>query len=71
VVPFAEDGAAIASNIQLRCRAHNGYEAERWFGPFVVREARPAYDPVSWVRTQSIERRAEPAWLTPDLAKGQ
>jgi 5-methylcytosine-specific restriction endonuclease McrA len=50
VVPFADGGAAIASNIQLRCRAHNGYEAEQWFGPLVVREARPAYEPANWVR---------------------
>ena len=53
VVPFAEGGALIASNIQLRCRAHNGYEAEQWFGPLVTREARPAYEPANWVRTQS------------------
>jgi hypothetical protein len=33
VVPFAEGGEAIATNIQLRCRAHNAYEAEKWFGP--------------------------------------
>ena len=32
VVPFADGGAASVDNLQLRCRAHNGYEAERWFG---------------------------------------
>jgi 5-methylcytosine-specific restriction endonuclease McrA len=32
VVPFAEGGATIADNLELRCRAHNDYEAERWFG---------------------------------------
>jgi 5-methylcytosine-specific restriction endonuclease McrA len=32
VVPFADGGATDADNLQLRCRAHNGYEAERWFG---------------------------------------
>jgi 5-methylcytosine-specific restriction endonuclease McrA len=33
VVPFAEGGETTSSNIELRCRAHNAYEAERWFGP--------------------------------------
>ncbi len=43
VVPYAAGGAATAANIQLRCRAHNGYEAERDFGrrtPVGGREAR-------------------------------
>ncbi len=32
VVPYAAGGASTADNIQLRCRAHNGDEAERYFG---------------------------------------
>ncbi len=43
VTPYAAGGASTADNLQLRCRAHNGYEAERYFGrrtPPVVREAR-------------------------------
>jgi 5-methylcytosine-specific restriction endonuclease McrA len=32
VVPFADGGATSADNMELRCRAHNAYEAERWFG---------------------------------------
>ncbi len=43
VTPYAAGGASTADNLQLRCRAHNGYEAERYFGPRtppVVREAR-------------------------------
>lgn len=32
VVPYAERGEATVDNIQLRCAAHNAYEAERWFG---------------------------------------
>jgi hypothetical protein len=32
VVPFAEGGETSASNLELRCRAHNQYEAESWFG---------------------------------------
>jgi 5-methylcytosine-specific restriction endonuclease McrA len=38
VVPFAAGGPATTENIQLRCRAHNGYEAERFFGPLLARE---------------------------------
>jgi hypothetical protein len=30
VVPFADGGEATVANIQLRCRAHNAYEAEQW-----------------------------------------
>jgi hypothetical protein len=44
VVPFAEGGAATADNIQLRCRAHNAYEAEQFFGPLVAREIGPPYN---------------------------
>ena len=32
VVPFADGGVTSADNLELRCRAHNAYEAERWFG---------------------------------------
>jgi 5-methylcytosine-specific restriction endonuclease McrA len=32
VVPFADGGSATVENIQLRCRAHNTYEAEQRFG---------------------------------------
>jgi hypothetical protein len=46
VVPYAAGGRARMANIELRCRAHNGYEAEVFFGPArryaggeVVREA--------------------------------
>jgi 5-methylcytosine-specific restriction endonuclease McrA len=38
IVPFADGGATDPANLQLRCRAHNAYEAEEWFGPMVVRE---------------------------------
>jgi hypothetical protein len=46
VLPYAAGGAATAANIQLRCRAHNGYEASLLFGleaPECVREARAEY----------------------------
>jgi hypothetical protein len=38
VVPFAAGGPATTENIQLRCRAHNTYEAELFFGPLLARE---------------------------------
>jgi hypothetical protein len=33
VVPYAAGGLPTAENVQLRCRAHNGYEADLFFGP--------------------------------------
>lgn len=38
VVPYAAGGDTSAKNLQLRCRAHNVLEAERWFGLPLVRE---------------------------------
>ena len=46
VVPFADGGATSAENLELRCRAHNAYEAERWFG----------------VREEDLVREREVAW---------
>ena len=46
VIPFADGGAADASNLQLRCRAHNVFEAERWSGAreeVLLREVGPIY----------------------------
>jgi hypothetical protein len=39
VVPFAAGGPADARNIELRCRAHNLYEADLFFGAELVRES--------------------------------
>lgn len=44
--PYAAGGLATVENIELRCRAHNQYEAERFFGarmPTLVRELRPEW----------------------------
>ena len=41
--PYAIGGAAVVENVALRCRAHNVYEAERYFGdrlPLLLRETR-------------------------------
>ena len=40
VEPYAAGGSAEASNIQLRCRAHNVYEADLFFGASLAREER-------------------------------
>ena len=42
VRPYADGGATVVENLELRCRAHNLYEAELYFGsrlPLLVREA--------------------------------
>jgi HNH endonuclease len=33
VIPYAAGGQPTVENIQLRCRAHNGYEADLFYGP--------------------------------------
>ncbi len=56
VVPYALGGSATAENIQLRCRSHNGYEAERDFGrrpPLLAREPRASY---VYVRGHTLRR---------------
>lgn len=44
VVPYADGGEATISTIELRCKQHNAYEAERWFGaPSSARERAAEY----------------------------
>ena len=43
VVPYAAGGGADVENIQLRCRAHNGFEADLFFACDAARERGPAY----------------------------
>jgi len=43
VEPYAAGGEATVANIQLRCRAHNAYEARQFFGDGVVSESRMAW----------------------------
>jgi hypothetical protein len=46
VVPFAAGGNTTSDNVELRCRAHNSYEAEQWFDPGeppLLREPREPY----------------------------
>jgi hypothetical protein len=43
VRPFAEGGETTAANLELRCRAHNAYEATLHFGTLFVKEGRRFY----------------------------
>ena len=46
VVPFASGGETSSGNVELRCRAHNQYEAELWLAPAqhpAVREERTIF----------------------------
>jgi hypothetical protein len=43
LIPFADGGATVAHNLELRCVGHNAYEAEAWFGPLTSREEGTAY----------------------------
>ena len=52
VIPFADGGSTTVDNLQLRCRAHNGYEARQYFGSLLLRERSKSYDSV----------RTEPWW---------
>ena len=44
VVPFADGGPTTAENLQLRCRAHNAYEAKEHFGWMLFRERSITYE---------------------------
>jgi hypothetical protein len=43
LLPYAAGGAATTENIELRCRAHNGYEARLFFGSGEIREERATW----------------------------
>ena len=43
VIPFADGGPTTADNLELRCRAHNAYEAMKYFG-WLLRERRGGYE---------------------------
>ena len=51
--PFAAGGKASVENIELRCRAHNAYEAHLFFTCDAVRERRPAW-PENDTRVSSL-----------------
>ncbi|MGQ0568430.1 MAG: HNH endonuclease [Armatimonadota bacterium] len=67
VVPYAAGGEPAVDNIQLRCRAHNGYEAELDFGVCtspVVREARARY-------AHFREKPPPPSWLVAAITRSR
>ena len=59
-IPFADGGPTTIENLELRCPAHNAYEAERWFGPLFVREPGAACPPAE-ARSAEVGR----AWSGP------
>ncbi len=73
VVPYAKGGPTTTENLELRCRAHNVYEAEQQFGrrapPSWARESRAdcGIDPDGSVRTESMTTGAKGSSLTLDL----
>jgi hypothetical protein len=40
VEPYAAGGPTTVDNLELRCRSHNMYEAEQYFGPLLLKETR-------------------------------
>jgi hypothetical protein len=63
VVPYGEGGQAVVGNVELRCRAHNAYESEQWFGTSFVREASQR---ATWAGTRSgtdfLNHRVDCVW---------
>jgi hypothetical protein len=60
--PYATGGPPTVDNLQLRCRAHNAYEADLYYGPTrrfsgddVVKEASVPYRP--FIERQSVPER--------------
>ena len=53
IAALAELDEVTVDNLELRCRAHNAYEADLFFGPFVARDARECY---------GISARSGPSW---------
>jgi 5-methylcytosine-specific restriction endonuclease McrA len=46
IMPYADGGETSVENLELRCRPHNAYEAEKYFGgevPLFTRE-RPSHE---------------------------
>lgn len=59
VVPYVSGGQTTADNLELRCAAHNRYEAEQFFGSMFVREEGLE----SWGRRHNYSRRTESSSL--------
>lgn len=70
VDPFAAGGKATVENIQLRCRAHNGHDAEAYFGtanPKHVNEERGSYIvPTRFEPSSAFSASSSKVWPTKD-----
>ena len=55
VVPFAAGGPSTTENIQLRCRAHNMFEAEFFFGPLLAREEAAVFGYITQLGPDRVE----------------
>ena len=66
VVPFADGGATSVENLELRCRQHDAFEADKWFRPrlpTLVREHPIEFGPpvLSSFRNEDLkDNRAQP-----------
>jgi 5-methylcytosine-specific restriction endonuclease McrA len=70
VVPFARGGLTTTENLELRCRAHNAYEAEREFGarvPSAAGSPRPATTTLSGQSSQGAATSRQRRELTTSL----
>jgi hypothetical protein len=71
LTPYAAGGKATVENIELRCRAHNGYEVERAFGSrrtssmatSLVRELDPAGDWTGSALGAAVREPRPARWL--------
>jgi hypothetical protein len=65
VVPYATGGQATVDNLELRCAAHNAYEAAQFFAPqepvLLKEEAGLVYSHGCSVRTESANAKGRPA----------
>ena len=61
-LPFADGGPTTADNLELRCPAHNAYEAELWSGALFVRET-----PFAWVSTEAPSAKVGRTWSRPSF----
>jgi hypothetical protein len=59
---FADGGPTTADNLELRCPAHNAYEAELWSGALFVRET-----PFTWVSTEAPSAKVGRTWSRPSF----
>jgi hypothetical protein len=67
VTPVARGGEATATNLRLRCRAHNQYEAERAFGESFMRGRRESAAEKACTRSPDDEPRSENSDVIPWL----